>query len=205
MKILLLPLLLFICINTYAQCEYTSKEIDEFKGTKSVITKILSVHFYQNKIEKGVVNFALGAFEGKKYVLVDHRYYNVNGKTKCTNGSLELLIKKVDGSVVELKGVNGVDCAKRNGSMGSITAAFLVDDSQLTELTSGIDKFRIQFSEERLDGSFGTNEKSYSLLRKGPKDFNSKFFFFEMVPCLDSGLADLGQVEEKTDSTNEDW
>jgi hypothetical protein len=189
MKNILLSLLILFPIALHGQCEYLSKKVDDFTGDKNVTLMPRSVYIHKDKSEIVKVNFLLMANEGKKYIgtIIAH----TNDRPKCLSSDSKLLIKKSDGTIVELFGEEQFSCGNSNGTVTSVVGLFSIDDSQLNELKDGVDKFRISFSNTLLDGEFGEIGKSYGLGMSGPDNYDSKFYFKDMIPCLESGIAEL--------------
>lgn len=192
MKTALTLLIVFLFnVELSAQCDYLSKEIDDFTGEKNVTLMPRSVYFYERGRESGKVDFMLMSHKGEKFVGVMLVY--MDGDAKCFNSNSKLLIKKTDGTIIELYGEEQITCSQYNGATSSIIGAFSIDDLQLEELNEGIDKFQLSFSETYLDGTFGPIDKTYGIgaLRSGPKKYNSKLYFAEMTQCLNNGLNEL--------------
>lgn len=194
-----------------ADCILAKDKVDDFTGAREMTSETMTVLFYENPYESGSIDFTLTYGKDGFFLLVTNKYNSPNGRTsKCFNRESKVLIKRDDGSIIELPAINTILCSEYiKGDTKFIGGAFAINDKNAQLLKSGIEKFRIQFTDSNLDGNFGGMSTILNMATGEAdgvdevKSLNSKYFFSRWVTCMEEALAKAGQG--KGTSISEDW
>jgi len=166
----LLPLLLMLANNLFAQCKYERNEIDEFEKVEVKQTKMFKVMY--PTISGPVVWMSLGKISESYFVYA--KLCNLN-ENICLGDSSELLILTDRGKVIRMKHNGVFDCTEYDNSICG-TFTFNTDFETIKTLGSSvISKIRIYAIDNLVEVDVTKSNVSKS---KGMS------YFVDTVPCI---------------------